>query len=111
MITFKNNEKYIGKGGSKLKDLKTETKTNIIIPGADEKTNEITVKGRAEGVEIARKKILQASASTVSYHLSRGIFQGSFSRKSFEFFVLFFWSGIIRRCLLFNRLHTEMKIM
>ena len=50
-------------------ELRLETKTNISIPTPDENSNEITVKGRQESVELARKKILQAVSPIVSFVL------------------------------------------
>jgi predicted RNA-binding protein YlqC (UPF0109 family) len=64
-IPKENIGKVIGKGGSKLKELRAETKTIITIPQQDEKSNEVTIKGRPDNVDIAKKKILDATSNKV----------------------------------------------
>jgi ankyrin repeat protein len=48
----------IGRGGKNLVDLRNETKTNIAVPPSDDPSNNITITGRKEAVEVARQKIL-----------------------------------------------------
>jgi len=54
--------RVIGKEGKKLKEIREATGANITIPEPSDASNKITIKGRREGVDLAKEMILQAVA-------------------------------------------------
>jgi len=62
-IPKENYGRVIGKGGVRVKELREETKTRITIPSPKSSSSEIVIHGRQEGVDVARRRILQWASS------------------------------------------------